>query len=99
MLKYYKNLTTTDKHRILEASKVEVEQNGGGIPWSTMEQRTQTFLDCTFDDKRFPEISPDDHIDVVFCRKEAGKKEAGAGGFLYLVVQFLSSFGSGGGAG
>ena len=90
MLKNYKNLTPEDKRRFLEASIVEFEKNSGGLPWSVVKERAQAFLDCAFDDKRFPQMSPDDQIDAAFCRKEFGKKKPELVDFLIWTARFVA---------
>lgn len=69
MIKHYKDLTPSDKARIMNKTKWEIE-NIHNVPWSEMERKMQAFLDAAYDDKLLPKMSPDDLIDAGFCRKE-----------------------------
>ena len=69
MIKHYKDLTPSDKARILNKTKWEIE-NIHNVPWSEMERKMQAFLDAAYDDNLLPKMSPDDLIDAGFCRKE-----------------------------
>lgn len=69
MIKYYKDLTPSDKAKFLNKTKWEIE-NIHNVPWPEIERKMQAFLDAAYDDKLLPKMSPDDLIDAGLCRKE-----------------------------
>ncbi|MBR4909002.1 MAG: hypothetical protein IKZ43_08335 [Acidaminococcaceae bacterium] len=54
-----------------------------------MERKTQAFLDAAYDDNLLPKMSPDDLIDVGFCRKEFKTKPEMID-FLIWQVRFVA---------
>ena len=73
MIKYYKDLTASDKERFVAKIKREIE-SVQDTSWPEMERKMQAFLDTAFDDALFMKMSPEDMIDASYCRKEFKEK-------------------------
>ena len=89
MLKRMQDLTPEEKQRIYRETIRIFERDHKDISWSEIERRAQVFLDRAFDDKLFPQMSPDDQIDAAFCRKEFRKNKPSLVDYFIWTTKFV----------